>query len=80
MSAQAADVHDKARHRPAGSPEPRWPEYAVDGATGEWLLMPVGDWGVSEVQVRTVRDGCPYVFWLPAETTEDQARAIVSRW
>lgn len=51
------------------------PVEAADGST-RWV-MPVGDWVVGSVQVRFYEGECPYVFWLPAGTTEDQAREFV---
>lgn len=40
----------------------------------QYLVMPVGDWGVSEVQVRFEKGDCQYITWLPPGTTENDAR------
>jgi len=65
---------DPGAFDPASYPE----EQVVAGLTGTHLIVPVGDFGVSEVQLRTLRDDCPTVIWLPAGTTLAEARAYAA--
>lgn len=54
------------------------PNQVVEGPSGTHMIMPVGDFGLSMVQVRTMREGCATVIWLPAGTTLAEARAFAA--
>lgn len=41
------------------------------------MIMPVSEWGLGMVQVRSIRADCFYLTYLPAGTTEEQANAFV---
>lgn len=52
-----------------------WPRSGqqVDAPGGPRLVRPVGDPGVSQVQILYTRDGCPYVVMLPVGTSLEDA-------
>lgn len=68
--ALAATGGEEAMFDPAHYPDSQ----VAQGLTGERLIMPVGDWGLGMVQIRSTEGDCHYVTWLPAGTTEQQAR------
>lgn len=50
----------------------------VDGV--DRFVIPVGDYGVSEVQIRFIVAGCPYINFLAAGTSETDAMDFAGRF
>lgn len=63
-----------------GYRQEHWPAYqtvSVDGV--ERFVIPVGDFGVSSVQIRFVLEDCPYLLFLPAGTSQQASMDYAGR-
>lgn len=51
-----------------------------DGQTQDVRIVPVGDWGLGQVQLRTQADGCDYITWLGAGVSQVEAEEFARDW